>query len=994
MSSYRLRDSQESIDYEDDRIETTVVDITPTDCSGLGLQEQDANAQQRKTIELRLSAEKQVAGKTSEIVPSIIFPPSQSGFSINPTGKTVLLRPSLQNIDDDEAPIPTSQGTPERKEVKTVKGIEVLNSSDACLPRLVSSYDDSLSRIKQKAKENVQVPAAVPLDRTAGLSCEINDGSDEIERNSPAQRNVVVPDTTHIVVIAQSHISDQEDSRILAMTPPARPTETTAATTITSDTIFDAFSQRASTFRFTEGDEIFIPEATVVEESNKDDIPSAEIVVPEKYSITVAGRKVHAGVLVLVVVVIVVLVVGLSVSLKRHALTVGATVVPSISTMPSQPPSVQPSYNPSSELHSSLMRTIYGDEIDEIEHNPERKAAIQWLEKDQASYNSTALSVEELRERYALALLYFTSNAEGSWYDAINFLSDGHICTWRMKRSGEKKGVLLCNEEDRVLQLVLYSNSLKGTLPTELCFLSELEVLRLDSNRIESTIPDEIGSLSMLSQLILNGNGLTGTIPQTIVDLANLTDIYLSDNMLRGALFDVESFHKLKDFRVDGNILTGEVPSSFADIGFLDFFHINRNRLVGSIDFMCNNLPYDYKIDCDGISPEVICTCCIGCTIVGDDECDANEELALVTISSGNVDDSFSWQLYEITTDEFKSLIAAGGEYDSREQIYFQLCLSYPGKYYFVTQSNSTIDTGAGIDVSIGESDVSVGPQDELAFLLHHDGSLEVVLTTPSPTPSNTYLFLSDDSNPAASASESLGGARPGESSTADYFTSGSCFSITMQLKTDYFGDESSWEIVNVLNGAVVASAPQGYYQSNSTYYEYQCLSSDGCYNFTIFDQWSDGICCESGSGWFNLSVNDRFLYQGGNFEASDTVVIGGSCALDVPISGACQDYESPINVTILTDKPSWEMSWEVFDGITGQIYFLSDVMEENSLQTTTKCIPKSNCIAFAIYDLAGDGFNETSGGFIKVTYDGDLVAMGSGNFGFQNVSYFGTDCK
>ncbi|KAL7483893.1 hypothetical protein ACHAW6_009533 [Cyclotella cf. meneghiniana] len=753
-----------------------------------------------------------------------------------------------------------------------IMGIEVVNSSDACFPVVDSSYD-SLSREKQKTNDsNHQVAPSVPLDRNAFLRCEISDGSHHTERNSRDLGNVMDPDTTN-VPIPQSNISRREGSQVIPITSPAQRTEITATATITSDTIFDAFSQRVSAVSITDGDEIFIPEATVVEKSKEDDIPSAELVVPEKCSITIAGRKVHAGVLVSAVILIAVLVVGLSVSLTRKDPVGGPTIAPSISRMPSRFPSVHPSYNPSSALYSTMLRTIYGDEMDQIEYNQERKSAMQWLEKDRASHNSTALSDEELRERYALALLYFSSNAEGSWYDSINFLSEGHICTWRMKHSGEKKGVLLCDEEDRVLQLVLYANSLKGTLPMELRFLSELQVLRLDSNRIASTIPDDIGSLSMLSQLILNANELTGTIPQTIVNLGFLTSIYLSDNMLRGNLFDVGSFHNLTDFRVDGNIITGEIPSSFADLS-LDFFQINRNRLIGSMDFMCNNLPPHYKIDCDGTSPEVICTCCIGCTIVGDDECETNEELAHITISPGNIDDSFSWELYEISTNEFdlltRILIAAGGEYDFNEQIDFQLCLSYSGSYFFVTRANSTIDSGAGIDISIGESGVSLGPQGELAFLAQEDGSLEVVLATPSPTPFDT----DDDHYIGHSYSDD----------DDDYLTL-EYVNVEIQLQTDFFGDETSWEIVNVLNGSVIESAVKGDFESNATYNKNYSLNSDGCYNFTIFDQWSDGICCESGNGWFNLSVNGRFLYQGGVFQSSDTVVIGGSCGAETELA-------------------------------------------------------------------------------------------------------------
>jgi hypothetical protein len=118
-------------------------------------------------------------------------------------------------------------------------------------------------------------------------------------------------------------------------------------------------------------------------------------------------------------------------------------------------PSLSPTTSsPTSQYYSSLVQTIYGDNIEQIDFNQDRKAAMQWLEQDQVDA-SAPLSDVELRERYTLALLYFATNAAGSWYDDINFLSQGHVCTWRLKRSGEKKGALLCDENDRILQLAL-----------------------------------------------------------------------------------------------------------------------------------------------------------------------------------------------------------------------------------------------------------------------------------------------------------------------------------------------------------------------------------------------------------------------------------------------------------------------------------------------------------------------------------------------------------
>ena len=379
-------------------------------------------------------------------------------------------------------------------------------------------------------------------------------------------------------------------------------------------------------------------------------------------------------------------------------------------------------------------------------------------------------------------------------------------------------------------------------------------------------------------------------------------------------------------------------------------------------------------MDCDGRDPEVICTCCVGCTIVGEDVCSENAELASITVSPGIYDDAFSWKLYQENLDEFgwpvDQLIAAGGEYEANTKISFQLCFSYPGKYSILTQSNVT-DSGAGIVMSISESNINVGPQEFVTFTISKDASVETIVETLSPTPSATYalgyppLYYADDYTAEASLS----------------YVAGSCFDFTLNLQTDSFGDETSWDIVDVNDGTVVRSVENGYYQGNSSTYEYECLDSNGCYTFTIYDEWSDGICCENGNGWFDVVVNGRFLYRGGDFQASDSVDIGGSCASNTSKSGACSNDELPINVT-----SEWGMPWEVYDNTTGQIYCLNshDAPEENYLQTTYKCIPNDRCMAFHTND-------DTNNSFLEVSYNGELV-VSSGDSGYQGVTYFG--CK
>jgi hypothetical protein len=400
---------------------------------------------------------------------------------------------------------------------------------------------------------------------------------------------------------------------------------------------------------------------------------------------------------------------------------------------------------------------------------------------------------------------------------------------------------------------------------------------------------------------------------------------------------------------------------------------------TGTMDFMCNQLPLDYKMDCDGTEPEVTCTCCVGCTIIGDDTCEKDEEIASVAISSGKYDDAFSWQLFKEIDDGFTfstNLLAAGGEYDANEVISFQLCLGYPGNYSFYTQSNSSDDSGASIEATISGSDLFLGPQDFVSFELIEDGSLEE-RQYDGTTDDVEYLgyssgyYYDDDF-----AVESIASKQ------------GPCINFEMQLQTDSFGDEVSWEIVNAVDGAVVRSVDGGYYEGNTTYFEYECLEPNGCYTFTIYDQWQDGICCEAGNGWFNISVNDRFLYLGGDYNASDSVVIGGNCATEVK-SGDCPANTNSINVTVQSgaDADCWGSSWEVYNNITGQIYCLDSDDMNHYLHSTYQCIPDDKCLVFVM-----NCFNETAGDSYEVTYNDRVVASNIGDdVRYQGQTHFGT---
>ena len=50
------------------------------------------------------------------------------------------------------------------------------------------------------------------------------------------------------------------------------------------------------------------------------------------------------------------------------------------------------------------------------------------------------------------------------------------------------------------------------------------------------------------------------------------------------------------------------------------------------------------------------------------------------------------------------------------------------------------------------------------------------------------------------------------------------------------------------------------------------CLEA-GQYQFMIYDNGGDGICCSYGEGGYNVISSDRIIAQGGEFEYNETVI-------------------------------------------------------------------------------------------------------------------------
>ncbi|MEL6135319.1 MAG: hypothetical protein AAFR59_18330, partial [Bacteroidota bacterium] len=107
-----------------------------------------------------------------------------------------------------------------------------------------------------------------------------------------------------------------------------------------------------------------------------------------------------------------------------------------------------------------------------------------------------------------------------------------------------------------------------------------------------------------------------------------------------------------------------------------------------------------------------------------------------------------------------------------------------------------------------------------------------------------------------------------------------SCTDVTVTVTLDNYPEETRWEITQ--GGSVVASGgTYGSQPDGSTVSATNCLA-DGCYDFTIFDAFGDGICCAYGTGSYSVTGGGSTLASGGSFGTSETTgfcVSGGSVA-------------------------------------------------------------------------------------------------------------------
>ncbi|CDP10361.1 unnamed protein product [Coffea canephora] len=138
-----------------------------------------------------------------------------------------------------------------------------------------------------------------------------------------------------------------------------------------------------------------------------------------------------------------------------------------------------------------------------------------------------------------------------------------------------------------LIGIYLSNNSLYGTIPSNMCYLSRLESLHLSSNAFYGTLPLEIeslGNLRNLALLHLSENNLSGHIPSSLGNLTKLNILWLSRNQLSGSIpSELGELKSLVELTLYANELTGTIPSAISNITYLKRLYLSGNHLTGQL---------------------------------------------------------------------------------------------------------------------------------------------------------------------------------------------------------------------------------------------------------------------------------------------------------------------------------------------------------------------------------------------------------------------------
>ena len=180
-------------------------------------------------------------------------------------------------------------------------------------------------------------------------------------------------------------------------------------------------------------------------------------------------------------------------------------------------------------------------------------------------------------DREALEVFYHATGGQ-NWRNNIGWLENPSLSRWH--------GVWVVNDDgsERVTQLNLLNNNLRGPIPVDLARLYYLAILDLSENDLFGAIPPELGQMERILALDFTGNNLSGTIPPELGEMDELDSLRLAGNNLSGTI--PITLRRVRNLNLAGNNLSGTIPPELgreANANGWGILNLADNNLSGPI---------------------------------------------------------------------------------------------------------------------------------------------------------------------------------------------------------------------------------------------------------------------------------------------------------------------------------------------------------------------------------------------------------------------------
>mmetsp|Transcript_48696 Transcript_48696/g.90348 ORF Transcript_48696/g.90348 Transcript_48696/m.90348 type:complete len:1039 (-) Transcript_48696:398-3514(-) len=279
---------------------------------------------------------------------------------------------------------------------------------------------------------------------------------------------------------------------------------------------------------------------------------------------------------------------------------------PSISPIPSTPPTAEPTSAPVTGRFRRIKTTLAGVVASagslENKSSPQFRA-LEWIAFEDGA-NVPPENTLWLVQRYALAVIYFSTGGTNAWQNWTRFLSDDNECLWNYQ--GERwyyieVGFFCSDTTGAVTRIELTNLNAAGSLPEEISALRSLESLNMKNTNLTGTLPSGLGALVNLRDLDLSGNRLRGRLPLAIGNLSALRRMDLRDNMLNGPLpTEIGDMSSLRSLTLESNEFVGTLPTEVAKLTQLSDLWLSDNAIrddMATIVSILRNLNDLYHLD-------------------------------------------------------------------------------------------------------------------------------------------------------------------------------------------------------------------------------------------------------------------------------------------------------------------------------------------------------------------------------------------------------------